>query len=212
MRSLRIVFTILCVVTISKSNILAGGSEVVIVLNSGTNISHAELLAARDSSIVISFSRDASEADLMNREIPVAEIHKDSIKSLILLREGGSYAGTGAVVGFVVGSIIGYGLTPKPGAHGNDSGMGGNTDSENSFGERVPFALVGGACTALIGTVLGAIVSDDLVVSRALILSPGFLREYARFKIEPEHLKSVVAKPDGKDWARKNLVFEHSGF
>ena len=162
------------------------GKETELLLRDGSHIT-GELLAARDTSIVLSFLDNPSDEELQGalknvRAIPYSQIQRLHI-------EGHSYVLLGAAGGLVVGVLAGVAI-----------GAGSTSDRGNPWTQMVETTAnsAGGAAVgALIGLVGGLVIggaasSRDVDLDYNQKWDPMVLKPCSRYPVEePEFLRAV---------------------
>lgn len=188
----KIVLPLLFIVLISAGDLSAGGNLVSIVLSSDSTISNAELLFARDSSIVILYPPNVSEETLTRKGVIVMEIQKSAMKSITLIGAGGGHGGTGAIIGAFSGiavagaSLSGVVVESNTGTHRADAAL--------VVLGLTTFGLVG----AGVGALLGSTFKEDIIIEPSSLQTLSPLNVNARYENqEPEFLKSVVMRRIG---------------
>jgi hypothetical protein len=174
------------------ADLFAGGSITRILLSSDKTFTNGELLAVRESTIVVVYPPNVSEESLTRKGVIVMEIQKSVIKSIILVGAGDGYTGTGAVVGSIAGVAVAAALL---------SGVAdeSNSGTHRADGTLVVLGIVGfGGIGAGVGALLGSTFKEDVVVEPSSMESLAPLRLYARYvNEEPEFLQSTVNKRVG---------------
>jgi len=176
---------IMALVISAQSNLFAGGSEIEVLLKSGIRYT-GELLAERDSAVVLSMLKDADDKMLSRNPSVVSIIRIDSIAKV--MEEGHSHLlvemGLGLASGVVVGAILGL------------SGSKSKDPIANVFTQSIGGAA-GAGIGGLVGLGAGAIVgaatsSSDQVYQVTTPSGRAALRLSARYPMaEPSFLELV---------------------
>jgi hypothetical protein len=174
---------ILTFIMITQTMLFAGGSEVTVWLKNGARY-EAELLAVRDSSILLSMLKHADDAMLLKNPSVVSVIKIDSI--IRVMEEGHSYLLVGMGLGLVTGTVVG-GVVGASESKSNDPIVNAFTQPIGTAADILIGGLIGLGAGALVG---GAASSSDQVY---LINSPSgraALRLSSRYpEGEPDFIK-----------------------
>lgn len=167
-----------------------------------TFLNHAtftgEILAVRDSSIVMTTRCGLSESELMASPKQIFVIPDSRIATV--QTPGSSHVavgmGVGLVLGCVTGCAIGANKEENVKQEKNDI-FGCNAEAEKETGKIENMsngALIGGLAGAVVGGVVGASASEG----RKLYITPqtqrdfGLLKPLARYEIEPGFLRAIT--------------------
>ena len=165
-------------------------------LNHGTFT--GEILAVRDSSIVIATQCGLSETEMVVNPKWIFMIPNSRIATVQTVASSHVAVGMGVglVLGCVTGCAIGANKEENVKQEKNDI-FGCNAEAEKETGKIENMsngALIGGLAGAVVGGVVGASASEG----RKLYITPqtqrdfGLLRPLARYNVEPEFLRTIV--------------------
>jgi hypothetical protein len=189
---LKLFLTLLFILSLSACNLFAGGNLTRIVLTSDKTLTDAELLAVRESTIVVLYPPNVDEERLNQKGVIIMEIQKSVIQSITLYGAGDGYTGTGAIIGSVVGMSIAGALLSEVRSESNSG-----THRADASLVVLGLASLGGV-GAGVGALLGSTFKEDVVVELTSLESFSSLRAYARYTNgEPEFLQSAITKRVG---------------
>jgi len=135
-------FIPIVLVVIAQTSLCAGGSEVEVLLKNGVR-HQGELLAVRDSSILLSMLKNADEEKLSRNLSVIMVIRIDSI--IRVMEEGHSHVLAGVGIGLFTGVIAGAALASK--------------EQPTSNLTSYAYAGIGGLAGLVLGGVVGFAVS-----------------------------------------------------
>jgi hypothetical protein len=160
------------VISLSPLKLVAEGSQVVVLLENGERLT-GELLAVRDTAVVLSDIAGTSDEDLAFGAAAIEVIRNDDIQSITV--RGSSYVLPAMGIGLVGGFAVGWAI-------------GSSSKSENVAEEVVKpvTSAVSAGLGSLIGIGVGAIVGvaaspKDLVITVFTPDTLRLLREKARY-------------------------------
>ncbi len=160
------------IISLSPLNLVAEGSQVVVLLDNGDRLT-GELLAVNDSAVVVSHIAGASDEDLASGATGMEVIRNDNIGSITV--SGSSYVLPAMGVGLLGGFAVGWAI-------------GSSSQSENVVEEAFKPVTAGASAGlgSLIGLGVGAIVGvaaspKDLVITVFTPDNLRLLREKARY-------------------------------
>ena len=178
--------TTACVAILGIHTVLASGKEAILLRRGGMSVI-GELLALRDSALVINVQRDASESDLQSQHGLIKVIRYSLISKITI--EGHSNTLIGAAGGLAIGVLSGVAI-----------GIGSTNPQNNiqTFGLTGISDAVGGAAIGGLVGLAGGLIIGSAASSRGVELDfskkwdPTVLKPYARFPDqEPEYLRAI---------------------
>ena len=187
MKKLIALFTFLPLLTVPANDLLADGADVVLLLNSGSEVS-GELLSVRENAILIARTSGTTDEVLERFPDAISVVPYESVQKVTI--DGNSYVLLGLGLGLVTGVAVGFAVAPD--AH-EDNSPGQLVDGINSTYS----VSIGGLIGLALGTVVGAAASTgDNEMETSTFKSPYSLKPYARYQEdEPEFLKAIEAEP-----------------
>ncbi len=171
-------------------------TEVEITISHQGTVS-GEILAVRDSSVVMATRCGLSESELLENPNQIVVI---SNARIVMVRVPGTShvvmgMGVGLVLGSVTGCLIGYSKEVNVQPKKNDI-FGCQAESEEET-EKEGNAANGALIGALAGTAVGAAVGASIGEREKVYIAPegprdfGMLKSLARYNVEPEFLRVI---------------------
>jgi uncharacterized membrane protein (Fun14 family) len=191
MKKLIVLFTFIPLLTAPLNDLLADGADVVLLLNSGSEI-NGELLSVRGNAFVIGRAPGASDEILERFPDAISVVPYDNVQKVTI--EGKSYVLLGLGLGLVSGVAVGYAVGPSAEDEDHPAGQILN----EAIGRPLSAGL-GGLIGLLLGIAVGSAVSTgDAELDTSTLKSPYTLKPYARYQDdEPEFLKTIEVGPTG---------------